>query len=50
VIRQQGKEADNGVGEMKGKVSLREWEKNLVRKQGDLHVSNLPALGSVVVS
>jgi len=23
---------------MKGKVSLREWEKNLVRKQGDLHV------------
>lgn len=39
VIKQQGKEADVGVGEMKGKVMLRELEKNLVRKhhQGDLH-------------
>lgn len=40
VIRQQGKEADLGVGEMKGKVMLRELEKSLVRKQGDLHVSS----------
>ncbi|GAA5923419.1 uncharacterized protein JCM15063_003641 [Sporobolomyces koalae] len=37
VIKQQGKEADRGVGETKAKVSLREWERNLVRKQGDLH-------------
>ncbi|GAA5899116.1 uncharacterized protein JCM6883_005114 [Sporobolomyces salmoneus] len=37
VIKQQGKEADLGVGEMKGKVMLRELERTLIRKQGDLH-------------
>ncbi|GAA5885505.1 hypothetical protein JCM16303_002232 [Sporobolomyces ruberrimus] len=37
VIKQQGKEADIGVGQTKGKVSLRELERNLIRKQGDLH-------------
>ncbi|GAA5983657.1 hypothetical protein JCM5350_000658 [Sporobolomyces pararoseus] len=37
VIKQQGKEADLGVGEMKGKVMLREMERTLIRKQGDLH-------------
>ncbi|GAA6024340.1 hypothetical protein JCM11491_000383 [Sporobolomyces phaffii] len=37
VIKQQGKEADVGVGETKGKVSLRELETTLIRKQGDLH-------------
>ncbi|GAA6062754.1 hypothetical protein JCM10212_005550 [Sporobolomyces blumeae] len=37
VIRQQGKEADAGIAETKARVSLREFERALVRKQGDLH-------------
>ena len=47
VIRQQGKEADAGIAETKAKVSLREFERGLIRKQGDLHVSALSLTCSV---
>ncbi|GAA5879401.1 hypothetical protein JCM1840_006035 [Sporobolomyces johnsonii] len=35
VIRQQGKDADEGIGEVKKRVALREFERDLLRKQGD---------------